>query len=193
MNESKEEEWRDIKNHPGYQVSNTGKIRSYHNNRYGVIDKPHYLKTDYNASGYERGCLGSKNREFVHRLVASAFIPNINDEPVVRHLDDNRKNNNYKNLAWGSQSENIKDCISHGRFNSNIKKAKEAALKMQRKSVVAISLDNDESKTFSSLSEAAEILNLNRGNISNVLSGRQHKTGNYTFRYKKDGDSNEYN
>ena len=185
------EEWKDIENHPGYQVSNTGKIRSYHNNRHGLSNNPHHLKTDYNSNGYERVCLGSKSRKFVHKLVASAFVPNPDNDPVVRHLDDNRKNNNSDNLAWGTQSDNIQDCIKHGRFHSNIKKAKIAALESQRQKVISICLDTGESKTFYSLSEAAKELNLNTGNISNVLLGRQKKTGRYTFRYPEEGDDYE--
>ena len=182
------EVWKDIEGHPGYQVSNTGKVRSFQNNRHGLTDKPHILSTDYNSNGYERVFLGSKFRTFVHKLVATAFVPNPNTDPVVRHKDDNRKNNNARNLIWGTQADNIQDCIAHGRFHSNIKIAKKAALEKQRKKVIAIPIDGGESVMFSSLAEAAKTLGLNPGCISNVLSGRQRKTGRYTFRYPEKGD-----
>lgn len=183
------EEWKDIEGCVGYQISNNGKIRSFHNNRHGLTAKPHLLKTDYNSNGYERVCLGADRREFVHKLVAKAFIPNPSNYPIVRHRDDNRKNNVVENLLWGTQADNIQDCLKHGRFHSNIKVAKKAALEKQRKKVIAISLDTGECVEFSSLTEAADTLGLNSGNISNVLTGRQRKTGRYVFRYPEKGDT----
>lgn len=182
------ENWKDIVDHPGYQVSDKGNVRSFHNNRHGITDKSHPLKTDYNSNGYERVCLGSNYRTFVHKLVASAFVPNPDNYPVVRHRDDNRKNNASDNLIWGTQSYNIQDCIAHGRFHSNIEIAKKVALEKQRKKVIATSLDSGESLLFNSLTEAGDILGLNPGNISNVLSGRQYKTGRYTFRFQEEDD-----
>lgn len=183
------EEWKDIDGHAGYQISSEGKARSFHSKGHGITDKPHLLKTDYNSNGYERVCLGSKYRGFIHKLVAQAFIQNPNNYPIVRHRDDNRKNNAAENLMWGTQADNIQDCIKHGRFHSNIKIAKKAALEKQRKKVIATSLDTGESMEFSSLCEAANALGLNSGNISNVLTGRQRKTGRYTFKYPEKGDT----
>lgn len=182
------EKWKNIKGHDGYQVSDKGRVRSFHNNRHGLSDKSHILKTDVNSKGYERVCLGSKYRFFVHKLVALAFIPNPNNYPVVRHRDDNRQNNVADNLLWGTQSDNIQDCIAHGRFHSNIEIAKKAALEKQRKKVIATSLDSGESTSYDSLTEAGNTLGLNPGNISNVLAGRQHKTGRYTFIFREGDD-----
>ena len=45
----------------------------------------------------------------VHRLVAYIFIKkpdNFNDNYVVNHIDENRLNNNFKNLEWCTSSEN---------------------------------------------------------------------------------------
>lgn len=89
---------------------------------------------------------------------------------------------------WGTQADNIQDCIAHGRFHSNIEIAKKAALEKQRRKVIATSVDSGESRLFSSLTEAATSLGLNTGNISNVLKGRQRKTGRYEFRYPEKGD-----
>lgn len=49
--------------------------------------------------------------------------------------------------------------------------------------VVAKSIDRTFSKEYSSICDAAKDLNLNVGNISNVLNGRQKKTGGYYFEY----------
>lgn len=177
------EEWRDIECCPGYQISNHGRVRSFTNNRHGFCNSPHFLGTSVNSNGYERVILGSNGRFFVHHLVAKSFLPNPNNYPVVRHKDDNRQNNHVDNLEWGTQSDNIQDAIRRGRFVNNIVIAKEVALRKQRKKVVAKDLDGRQIKEYSSLSDAARDLCLNEGNISNVLHGRQKKTGSYTFEY----------
>lgn len=54
----------------------------------------------------------------VSRLVALAWVPNPDNKPFVCHRDNNPKNNFYKNLYWGTQSENIQQCVKDGRHNS---------------------------------------------------------------------------
>lgn len=52
----------------------------------------------------------------VHRLVAEAFLPAPEEgQGIVRHLDGNPANNCPENLAWGTQTDNMRDMIRHGR------------------------------------------------------------------------------
>lgn len=51
----------------------------------------------------------------VHRLVAKMFVPGRTDDtPLVMHKDDNPKNNNASNLAWGTYQQNNMDAVLHG-------------------------------------------------------------------------------
>lgn len=59
---------------------------------------------------------GNREKWLVHRLVASVFIPNPNNYPVVMHLDNNRQNSNVNNLKWGTYLENNKQAIDEGRM-----------------------------------------------------------------------------
>ena len=58
--------------------------------------------------------LTGRKTKRVHRIVAEAFIPNPNNYPIVMHLDNNKKNNNINNLAWGTISQNTLSAVRDG-------------------------------------------------------------------------------
>ena len=97
------EEWKQVVGFENrYLVSNTGKI-------YSILAQ-RILKTCISNKGYELVCLrninGKRKQYSVHRIVATAFIPNPNCYPIVNHKDENKTNNIVNNLEWCDYSYN---------------------------------------------------------------------------------------
>ena len=119
--------WKDIKGYEGvYQVSNLGNVKSLdkiaHCGKYGKgLYKGKILKPVDRGNGYYRVSLSNNSKVKItslHRLVAYSFIPNPNNLPFVCHKDNDPSNNCAVNLYWGTQSQNIKQCIKDGRHKS---------------------------------------------------------------------------
>lgn len=181
------ETWRNIENFPGYQVSDEGRVRSFINNRHGIIETPHILTPTISRNGRPTVCLGRGNRRLISRLVASAFLPNQDELPLVRHMDDNPTNNNVSNLSWGTQKDNMQDCVRHGRLVGNTG----PAIESKKRRVIAISVTGNTRITFDSIQEAARELDLWPQHICNVLYGRISQTGGWRFIDAERGDVDE--
>lgn len=119
------EKWKDINGYVGlYQISSNGRVKSIHprgGNRNGKgkvrTGKEHYLTPSLSTTGYFKVCLvknHKKKDEKVHRLVATAFIPNPENKPNINHKDGNKTNNTVTNLEWCTQAENVKHAWSTG-------------------------------------------------------------------------------
>lgn len=100
------EQWKNIENYEGlYEVSNLGRVKSLQNGQEKIL-KPHKK----NTKGYLQVGLwkdGKVKKIQIHRLVASAFIPNPNNLPQVNHKNENPQNNCVQNLEWCDCQYNI--------------------------------------------------------------------------------------
>ena len=72
-------------------------------------------KTKYNVISYNEN--GKEFHEYVHRLVAGAFIPNPFNKPEVNHIDGDKSNNNVSNLEWVTRKENVHHAYETGLIN----------------------------------------------------------------------------
>lgn len=109
--------YKDIENYEGrFMISNYGNVKSLEriiNNKFNKnrVFKECILKPSVCSNGYLYVSLTDKNnikkRIRIHRLVANAFITNINRKIDVNHKDGNKKNNHVSNLEWATRSENL--------------------------------------------------------------------------------------
>lgn len=115
--------WKDIEGFSGYQISNKGRVFSFRRKN------PYIMKPYQNPrnKGYIQVLLksdsGKSKLVYVHRLVASAFIPNPENYKEVNHIIPVTKtycNNSVENLEWGNHSHNMKHKAMCGNYHHQI-------------------------------------------------------------------------
>lgn len=113
INDFPYEEWKAINEFEGlYNISSFGRVKSLtKNSTNGHCKKEKILRARIDKKGYIHYALKKEGKTYerkAHRLVAQAFIPNVENKPQVNHIDGNKINNFYKNLEWCTNGENQK-------------------------------------------------------------------------------------
>lgn len=92
---------------PKYFVTRDGRVFSAIKGERDLV----MLRPAVNNLGYHKVSLtlatGKKRLCSVHRLVATAFIPNPEGKPEVNHKDLDKLNNQDANLEWMTHAENL--------------------------------------------------------------------------------------
>lgn len=182
MNKSKnDEEWKWVSGYEGYyQVSNLGNVKSVDRNILysNGIKRKHkgkLLSPEIDKDGYERVDFrrnGSHDKQFVHRVVAKEFIPNLENYPVINHKNEIQDDNRVDNLEWCTIKYN------HGYGNARMKNAKSVS-----KPVVGKCIDTGNEISFESLTQAGEN-GYTAKSVSKAAKGGGKPYRGYTWNFK---------
>lgn len=142
-----------------YTITRDGKVI---NKKTGRIVKP-----QKNGRGYYRVSIGKK-MQFVHRLVATNYIPNPENKPYVNHKDGNKTNNCVENLEWVTGKENSAHALEKGLLKTE---QKHPFAKLTREQVAFIkSHDEISNRAF------GRLFGVSGGTISAIRKGKTWKT-----------------
>jgi hypothetical protein len=170
-----EEQWKQIQDFPNYYISSFGNVKNIITNK---LLKPSFKGGYYNISLVNST---SKKSLKIHRLVALAFIDNIQNKPEVNHKDKNKLNNHIDNLEWVTKVEN------------NLHRCKDLVIKTNRnKQLNRIDKQTNQIlQTYNSIEEAAiwafenkltKNVHNGRNSIGNCLCGLSNVS--YGFKWK---------
>ena len=146
-------EWR-------YAVTEDWRVWSYKKNWWYWHDWI-FMKMKLEKKWYHTVCLSIWDKtttQFVHRLVAKAFIPNTEWKPFINHKNWIRNDNRIENLEWCTPSENI----LHS-FSSNGRKP------VGTIPIIQMTLDWKEVARFESAQEAQRKTWFSQSNISKCI------------------------
>lgn len=182
-----EEIWKDIEGYDGlYQVSNTGRVRSFIKWKDRISETPRILKQARQKTGYLFVGLSKDSNvkyERIHRLVAKAFLDNPENKPEVNHIDGDKTNNNLFNLEWATRSENGKHSY---RMGLNWFSEKQYEKIMERAKPVQQTKNGNVIGEYESAADAHRKTGICRQNISKCCSGTLKTAGGYCWRYKNE-------
>jgi hypothetical protein len=171
--EDNTEIWKPLKDYEGlYEISNMGRVRSLIKKG---NTKQQIRKTGLDvATGYINIMLRKNNKPLtkrVHRLVAEAFVPNLDNKPVVNHKDGNKKNCKADNLEWMTYSENTLHSFKNG-LQRKVFGDKNYITKIKDQDVLKIRELINQGKTNK---EIAKIYGVNPSQISRIKTGHRRK------------------
>lgn len=168
--------WKDVVGYEGiYEVSKCGQVRTKEgkttsNARYKKrVWKQRILKQKVSKDDTCRVSLWRNGKErtwLVHRLIAKAFIPKVEEKDYINHIDGNRLNNHVDNLEWCDHTENNNHAFDNGLMTTN-------------KQIVLMNKKTKDLKYFRSLAKASEHLGFNSGYLSGMFKNGRYELKDY--------------
>jgi hypothetical protein len=187
-------EWRQIEEIPNYSVSNTGLVK------HTKLDR---VLTGYNRFGYLQVTLHKGQLQIarlVHRLVASAFIPN--DDPLriyVDHLDTDPRNNHVSNLRWVTPKENMNNDLTKQHISAGHMKNSPKIFQVEIETGNILRVENNSNEMATQLNTTSSIIRMIANyykravkhgfeKILPVTNGLRKTLGPWIFLYENESD-----
>ena len=153
------------------EVSNTGRCRKITGEECALADNgAGYLSAGISTYKSAKGRWQPK-REYIHRLVATAFLPNPDNLPQVNHKDCDKSNNHVYNLEWVTGRQNILDAHAKGRMLKRTSNGEISVLTEEQviDLYTAVKIDNI------GISKKAKEMNIPRTTASSVINKRSRR------------------
>jgi len=171
-----------------YAVSNLGNVKSLSRviiyitgKKITIKEKP--LKPFSLKNGYCRFPLCTDHKKItalVHRVVATAFIPNPENKRTVNHKNGIKKDNRVENLEWATNSENNRHSYRVlGRKSMFLGKKGEKSLLSKR--LIQMTINGDIVAEYVSRTIAAEKTGISRQAITDCIYGRSKSSGGFVW------------
>lgn len=166
--------WKDVAGYEGlYQVSNFGRVKrlsTFLADKRGKMYRRkgcilhlyvvHKRRTKTDRLVVHLSKCNRRKAVQVHRLVATAFIPNPGRKAEVNHIDGNASNNRVDNLEWATRTENMRHAFDVLGYSP----------RYPRKRVRCI----ETGRTYPSMCAAARDTGISQADISRIVN---HKAG----------------
>ncbi len=177
MKTKTKEIWKQIEGcEPGWEVSNRGNIKKSD----GDIVIQHQNRTTGYVMANVKLVDGSWKMEYVHRLVAKAFIANPKNLEQVDHINNDRSDNSVSNLRFVSRKTNNR------RKHAKMMKSRNHR-KGQMRSVRIFNPKSGKTLLFRTQQQAADYIGCSRVLITKVLQDKvAHKAMGWEVTYADD-------
>lgn len=162
------EYWKTIIEASNYEISNLGNVRNRTTTKIlkGRLSKSGYLQVSIKLDETQKF-----TNKYIHRLVATYWIENVENKREVNHIDGNKENNCVDNLEWVTPSENQK----HRHLLGNNKTSHRRVGKFNKEGVMIAE--------YESIVAAAAAEGSPRVSIDNVLQGKRYTLKGFVWKY----------
>lgn len=182
-----EEIWKPIKGYEGYyEISNMARVRAVDRIINGRRYRSKFITPYVAHSGYLAVTLckdGKSICNYLHRLLAVAFIPNPTNRTYIDHINTDKTDCRIENLRWVTGKENANNPITKERIriNAHTESAKEKSLETKKrrggitspKPVYQFTMDGEFIRMYESACEAQRETGIRHIDISSCCRGNR--------------------